>query len=165
MTVNAGLANPNQELLQQVHDQLYIVSGMYPDMFVFNPTWKRGYLSGFLGQRRFTSNTFDTGAAELTWTAVKMGQDETKKKPVKMQMIEDKNQNPADTFIYANDCMRIATDYSSEPHLADEDGAEFRFRIGFDSQQAFIRFWANSVVKQRNGLGKINNWAVGSGTV
>lgn len=165
VSVNAGLANPNQELLQQVHDQLYIVSGLYPDMFVFNPAWKRGYLSGFLGQRRFTSNTFDTGAAELTWTAVKMGQDETKKKPTKMQMIEDKNQDPSKTFIYANDCIRIATDYSNEPHLADEDGAEFRFRIGFDSMQAFIRLWENTVVKQRNGLGIITNWATPSGTV
>lgn len=165
VSVNAGLANPNQELLQQVHDQLYIVSGLYPDMFVFNPAWKRGYLSGFLSQRRFTSNSFDTGASKLTWTAVKMGQDETKKKPVEMQMIEDKNQNPADTFIYANDVMRLATDYSNEPHLADEDGAEFRFRIGFDSMQAFIRLWENVIVKQRNGLGIISNWNTTSGTV
>lgn len=165
VNVNAGLANPNQELLQQVHDQLNIVSGMYPDKFVFNPAWKRGYLSGFLGQRRFTSNTFDTGASELTWSAVKMGQDESKKKPVKMEMIEDKNQNPALTFIYANDAWMFASDYASEPHLADEDGAEFRFRIGFDSMQAFIRYWGNTCVKQRNALGIITNWAVPAGSV
>lgn len=165
VNINAGLANPNQELLQQVHDQLYIVSGMYPDKFVFNPAWKRGYLSGFLGQRRFTSNTFDTGASELSWSAVKMGKDETKKKPVMMEMIEDKNQSPSDTFIYSNEVWGFAADYSNEPHLADEDGAEFRFRIGFDSMQAFIRFWGNTFTKRRNGLGIIRNWATPSGTV
>lgn len=165
VSINAGLANPNQELLQQQHDQLDIVSGMYPNTFVFNPAWKRGYLSGFLGQRRFTSNSFDTGAAELTWTAVKMGQDESKKKPTAMKMIEDKNCDPSVTFMYNDGCFKFAPDYSNEPHLADEDGAEMRFRIGFDSMQAFVRYWGNTAVKQRNGLGITTNWAVAAGAV
>jgi hypothetical protein len=165
VNINAGLANPNQEILQQVHDQSYIVSGLYPNIGVINPSWKRGYLSGFLGQRRFTTNSFDTGATRLSWSAVKMGQDESKMKPVEMEWIEDKNQNPANVFMYNQSAWMFASDYSDTPHLADEDGAEFRFRIGFDSMQGFIRFWGNTVVKQRNALSIITNFNVASGTV
>ena len=163
--INAGLANPNQEILQQFSDQFYQHSGVYPNKMVFNPTWKRGYLAGFLGQRRFTSNVYDTGAASLSWSAVKMGSDETKKKPGDMQMLEDKNCDPKVVLMWNNDALCFASDYSSEPHMADEDGAEFRYRIGFDSMQGFFRFWGNTVVKQRNALGKITNFAVASGVI
>lgn len=165
VSVNAGLANPNQEILQQVNDQLYIVSGIHPNRGVINPAWKRGYLSGFLGQRRFTSNSYDTGATNLTWSAVKMGKDESGKKPGEMAWLEDKNADPAVVFIYNDDAWCFASDYSSEPHLADEDGAEFRFRIGFDSMQGFMRFWGNTVVKQRNALGIITNFTTATGVV
>lgn len=163
--VNANLANPNQELLQQFVDQLYQTGSVYPNKSWFNPTWKRGYLTGFLGQRRFTSNSFDTGASSLTWSAVKMGKDESGKKPVEMNMLEDKNADPSIFGAWNDDALMYATDYSDEPHLADEDGAEFRYRIGFDSMQGFIRFWGNTVVKQRNAIGQIYNWNVASGSI
>lgn len=165
VVLNAGLANPNQEILQQFEDQFYQISGVYPNMGYFNPTWKRGYLSGFLGQRRFTSNTYDTGAASLTWSGVKMGQDESKKKPGEIKWLEDKNADPTEVGLWNNDALCFAADYSDEPHLADEDGAEFRYRIGFDSMQGFLRFWGNTVVKQRNALGKIYNFSQASGTI
>lgn len=165
VNVNAGLANPNQEILQQFSDQIYTISGRYPNMMVINPAWKRGYLSSFLGQRRFTSNKFDTGATELSWSAVKMGDDESKKKPQEMKLLEDKNADPSEVLMWHSECWAFASDYSDEPHLADEDGAEFRYRLGFDSMQGFIRFWGNTVSKQRNGLGKVYNFAVGSGVV
>lgn len=163
--VNAGLANPNQELLQQFSDQFYQISGVYPTKMVFNPTWKRGYLSGFLGQRRFTSNSFDTGATSLTWSAVRMGSDESKKKPQAMDMLEDKNCDPSENLMWNDSALCFASDYSQEPHLADEDGAEFRYRIGFDSMQGFVRYWGNTVVIQRNAIGKIYNWSVASGVI
>lgn len=163
--VNASLANPNQELLQQFTDQLYQVSGVYPNKSFMNPTWKRGFLTGFLGQRRFTSNRYDTGAADLTWSAVKMGKDESGKKPQQMDMLEDKNADPTLFGAWNDDALMYASDYSDEPHLADEDGAEFRYRIGYDSMQGFIRFWGNTVVKQRNAIGKIYNWNVAAGAI
>lgn len=165
VNVNAGGANPSQELLQQFSDQFFQISGVYPTKFVFNPTWKRGYLSGFLGQRRFTSSSYDTGATSLTWSAVKMGTDDTKKKPNEGKMIEDKNCDPSLNLQWNDDALCFAADYSSEPVLADEDGAEFRYRIGFDSMQGFFRFWGNTVVKQRNALGLIYNYAVGAGVI
>lgn len=163
--VNANSANPNQELLQQFTDQLYQVSGVYPNKSFFNPTWKRGYLAGFLGQRRFTSNSYDTGASNLTWSAVRMGKDESGKKPTEMAMLEDKNADPSLFGAWNDDALMYCTDYSDEPHLADEDGAEFRYRIGFDSMQGFIRFWGNTVVKQRNAIGQIYGWNVASGSI
>ncbi len=163
--VNAALANPNQEILQQFTDQFYQISGVYADKMVFNPAWKRGYLTGFLGQRRFTSNSYDTGAASLTWSAVRMGEDESKKKPGQMKMLEDKNCDPSQVLIWNDDALMFASDYSDEPHLADEDGAEFRYRIGYDSMQGFIRFWGNTVVKQRNALGLLSNFSTPSGVI
>ncbi len=163
--VNATLANPNQEILQQFSDQLYTVSGVYANNMVFNPAWKRGYLAGFLGQRRFTSNSYDTGASSLSWSAVRMGEDESKKKPAQMKMLEDKNCDPSEVLQWNSDAMCFAADYSDEPHLADEDGSEFRYRIGYDSQQGFIRYWGNTVVKQRNAIGKLYNFAVPSGVI
>lgn len=163
--INASNANPNQELLQQLWDSLYVISGVYPDRMVFNPAWKRSYLSGFLNQRRFTSNTFDTGASSLTFSPVKMGTDDKKAKPTQFQMLEDKNCGPDVTYIWNYTAFCIASDYSDAPHLADEDGAEFRMRLGYDSMQGFYRFWANSVTKQRNAIGKIYGWATPTGVI
>lgn len=163
--VNASGANPNQELLQQFQDQISTISGVYPDKMVFNPAWKRGYLLGFLGQRRFTSNQYDTGAAGLTWSGVKMGEDDSGKKPKQMRMLEDHNCDPTEVLMWNDSALCVAADYSDEPHLADEDGAEFRFRIGYDSQQGFVRFWYNTVVTTRCAVGKIYNWQTVAGVI
>jgi hypothetical protein len=57
------------------------------------------------------------------------------------------------------------SDYADAPHLADEDGSEFRFRQGYDAIMAFYRFWANTVVDQRNTIGKIYGFATPSGVI
>ncbi len=163
--INAGLANPNQEILQQEWDALGIVAGVPPNRMAFNPAWKRGYLNGFLNQRRFTSNNFDTGASNLSWSPVKMGKDDSGKKVAMIEMLEDKNMDPTAVYIWNNDAVCIATDYGDAPHLADEDGSEFRFRRNYDSMNGFFRFWANTVVKQRNALGQIYNFTPASGVI
>ena len=163
--INAGGANPNQALLQQHWDNINIISGMYPDRFVFNPSWKRGYLSGFLNQRMFTSNNYDTGASSLTFSPVQMGKDAKGSRPVKFEMLEDKNCDPSSTYIWNYSAFSIGSDYSDVPHLADEDGSEFRMRLGYDSMQGFYRFWANTVTKQRNAVGKVSDWATSAGVI
>lgn len=163
---NAGLANPNQEILQQLWDSILIIGGAAPDCGALNPAFKRGYLQGFLNQRRFTSNTFDTGASELNWTPVRMGRDEGKvKKPAQLDLIEDKNMDPADFFMWNYDAGCIAFDYGDQPHLADEDGSEFRFRHNYDSMHGFMRLWGNFVIKQRNLFGRIQNFSVATGAI
>ncbi len=163
--INAGLANPNQEILQQEWDAMGIIAGVPPNRMAFNPAWKRGYLNGFLNQRRFTSNNFDTGAANLSWSPVKMGKDDSGKKVPMIEMLEDKNMDPTAVYIWNHDAVCIATDYGDSPHLADEDGSEFRFRRNYDSMNGFFRFWANTVVKQRNALGKVYNFTPASGVI
>lgn len=162
---NALGGNPSAELLQIEWDNMYQISTMYPNRMIFNPSWKRGYLSQFLNQRRFNSNTFDTGASSLTWSPLKMGEDEKNKKPPEFRMLEDKNCDPGTVWVFNNEALKFASDYSDSPHLADEDGNEFRFRLGYDALQAFYRFWANIVVWQRNGFGKIYNHAIATGTI
>jgi hypothetical protein len=159
VVTNAGGANPSQELLQQHWDHMYQISGMYPDRFVFAPSWKRGYLQPFLNQRMFTSNSFDTGATKLTFDPLKMGSDEKNTKPAQFQMLEDKNCPPTTNYIWAYEAFCLASDYADAPHLADEDGSELRLRDGYDVLHGFYRYWANTVVNQRNGLGRIFNYA------
>lgn len=162
---NAAGANPSQELLQQHWDNMFIISGFYPNRMIFNPAWKRAYLSSFLNQRRFNSNTFDTGASSVTFSPVKMGEDEKGKKPGEFRMLEDPKCDPTTNIIWNYDCVRFVSDYADTPHLADEDGSEFRFRQGYDAISAFYRFWANTVVDQRNAVGKIYGYASPSGVL
>ena len=162
---NAAGANPTQEGLQLHWDWMYSISGMYPNRLAFGQSWKRSYLSQFLNQRRFTSNSFDTGATNLTFSPLKMGTDEKGKKPVAFEMLEDKNFPFTGYFLFNSEAVCTAHDYSSEPHLADEDDREFRFRLGYDSQQGFIRFWWNTVVGQRNAIGMGYNFAEPTGTL
>jgi hypothetical protein len=165
VVTNAAGANPSQELLQQHWDYQYQISGMYPDRFIFNPAWKRGYLQPFLNQRRFNSNSFDTGATSLTFDPLKMGKDEKNKKPQPFEMLEDKNCPPTVNYIFAYESFCLASDYADAPHLADEDGSELRLRDGYDVLHGFYRYWANTVVKTRNGLGRIYNYATPSGVL
>jgi hypothetical protein len=162
---DAAGANPSQEILQIQWDNLYQVSGVYPNKMVFAPSWKRGYLAQFLNQRRFTSNSFDTGASSLSFSPLKMGSDEKNKKPGEFQMLEDKNCTPTSVYIWNSEAVVCAHDYSDTPHLADEDGNEFRFRVGYDALAGFYRFWMNTVVYQRNAIGKISGFASQSGTI
>ena len=162
---NYAGANPSQEGLQLHWDTMFNIAGQYPNKMAFNTAFKRAYLSQFLNQRRFNSNSFDTGATNLTFSPTKMGQDEKGKKPASFEMLEDKNCSPTTYYLWQSDALCCAYDYSDEPHLADEDEREFRFRLGYDSMQAFIRFWWNSVVKQRNAIGKGYNLATVTGTL
>jgi hypothetical protein len=163
--LNASGANPSQELLQQFWDWMYIIAGQYPNRMVFNPAWKRSYLSGFLNQRRFNSNSFDTGASSITFSPVKMGEDEKGKKPGECKMLEDPKCDATKNYIWCYENLRFVSDYADSPHLADEDGSEFRFRQGYDAISAFYRFWANTVVDQRNAIGKIYGYAQPSGVL
>ncbi len=162
---NAGLANPNQEILQQHWDAIKTIAQAAPNRGAFNPAWKRGYLNGFLNQRRFTSNSFDTGASSLSFSPVMMGKNADGKKVPQMEMLEDMNMDPTKFFSWVHDAFCVASDYGDAPALADEDGSDFRFRRNYDSLNGFVRYWANTVVKRRNGIGQISNFTPASGVI
>lgn len=163
--INAGLQNPNELILQQHCDAINIIAGPYPDKCVISPAWRRAYMNGFLTQRMFTSNSFDTGMANLSFSAVKMGKDASGKKPAKLDFLEDKNQNPAEYFIWVNDALCKAADYSEQPHLADEDGADFRYRQNYDSMHGFMRYWGQLPVNMRRAIGRGYNFSTASGVI
>jgi hypothetical protein len=163
--INASGGNPSQEILQLMFDQMYLISGMFPNKMVFNTGFKRAYLAQFLNQRRFTGNEFDTGATRLSFSPLKMGEDEKNRKPTEFRMLEDKNCDPDTTFFWHDSAFATASDYADTPHMADEDGSELRIPPGFDALAGFYRFWMNTVTFQRNAIGKIYNWAIPSGTL
>lgn len=157
--INANGANPSQVLLQEHIDAMYNIGGRYPNKAAFNTSFKRGYLNQFLSQRRFTSNSYDTGASSLTFSPVKMGKDQKGVNPEQIDMLEDKNCTPDTFYAWHDDACMYATDYANAPHLADEDGNEFRIKAGYDSMSAFYRFWFNTVITQRNLVGKTFGYA------
>lgn len=165
VVLNASLGNPSQELLQLMFDLMYQISSLYPNRFVFAPAWKRAYLAPFFNQRRFTSNKFDTGASELSFTPVKMGEDEKRAKPGEFSMLEDKNCPVTENYFWHDSMLCFASDYADTPHLADEDGSELRLRDGYDVLTGFYRFWANTVVYKRNATGRIFNYAQPNGAL
>lgn len=163
--INAGGANPNEMILQQHCDLMNIIAGAYPNKGSINPAWKRAYMAGLLTQRQYTSNAYNTGASSITFTPVQMGKDSSGKRPTQIDWIEDKNMNPTEYEIWIDDCLCLASDYSEEPHLADEDGSEFRFRSHYDSMSGFMRHWVQMVTKQRSGLGRGYGFSGISGVV
>ncbi len=163
--INAGLQNPNELILQQHCDAINTIAGVWPDKLVISLAWRRAYMSGFLTQRMFTSSSYQTGMTDLSFSAVKMGKDASGKKPMKLDILEDKNQNPAEYFIYANDAVCKASDYSQEPHLADEDGADFRYRHNYDSMHGFMRWWGQLPVNMRRAVGRGYNFSTASGVI
>lgn len=166
-SVNQDLSQGSitQQALQLQYDYMHDIGRVYPDRSAFNTAQKRAYLAQFLNQRRFASNSYDTGASELTFDAVKMGVDGRNVKPGEMIMIEDKDCDPDVWYFWCNEHLVLAEDYTGAPALADEDGSDFRFRLGFDSMQGFMRYWANIVTDKRNCLGKIYNLAIPSGVL
>jgi hypothetical protein len=165
--LNASGANPSQSFLQQHIDAFGIVSGLLAQKMVINPAWKRAYLEQFLNQRRFNTNSFDTGASTVSFTPVKMGTNEKgMKKPQRLDILEDRT-CPADSYFLWNDqafCKAPVSNYG-EPHLADEDGREMRMRLGYDSMQGFLRAWTNTVVSQRNALCRGYGFATPTGAL
>jgi len=166
-SVNQNLSNGSitQQALQIQFDSMHDIAGYYPDRCAFNTAQKRSYLSQFLNQRRFTSNSFDTGASSLTFDPLKMGVDEKNQRPGDMIMIEDKDCDPDVWYFWCNEHLILGEDYYGQPAMADEDGSDFRFRQGFDSLQGFYRYWTNTVVDKRNCIGKIYNLAIPSGVL
>lgn len=163
--INANLQNPNELILQQHVDNINSIAGVYVNKLVISPDWRRAYMAGFLTQRMFTSNNYDTGMANLSFSAVRMGKDASGKKPAKFDILEDKNQDPSQYFIYADEAVCRASDYAKEIHLADEDGADFRYRMNYDSMHGFLRYWGQMVVNMRRAVGRGYGFATPAGVV
>jgi hypothetical protein len=69
-------------------------------------------------------------------------------------------------YFFHNEAIKRGEDYTQGgPQLAEEDGRTFRFKQGNDALSAFLRYWANYCVFQRNAIAKIKGLAVPSGVI
>ncbi len=163
--INVQGQNPSQEVFQQQFDWSDAIANKYPNKCALNPAFKRGYLNQFFGQRQFTSNSYDTGATSLTFSPVRMGMDEKKQKPRMAEILEDKNSDPDTVYMWSDEALCIATQYSDVPHIGDEDGSDFRLKIGYDAMFGFYRYWWNTIVNQRAAISKSYGYTVASGVL
>jgi len=162
---NAGGGNITETLMQQQYDLMYDITGDYPNKIVIRSNQKRLYLANFLNQRRFATASFDTGAASLSFNPLKMGEDEKNEKPSEARMLEDRDADLDEILFWNDEMLCLASDLYDGPTIADEDGSEFRKRIGFDADQGFYRAWMNTVCYKRAAVGKISNLAVGTANI
>lgn len=162
---NAGGGNITETLFQQQFDLMYDITGDYPDRIVIRSNQKRLYLANFLNQRRFTSANFQTGATGLTFEPLKMGEDEKQEKPGNYRLLEDRDADLDEILFWKDEMLCLASDLYDGPTIADEDGSEFRKRLGFDADQGFYRAWMNTVCYKRAAIGKISNLATGTANI
>jgi hypothetical protein len=162
---NAGGGNITETLMQQQFDLMYDITGDYPDKMVIRSNQKRLYLANFLNQRRFATASFDTGATNLGFEPLKMGEDEKQEKPTKGRILEDRDADLDEILFWTDEMLCLAFDLYDGPTIADEDGSEFRKRIGYDADQGFYRAWLNTVCYKRASVGKIYGLATGTANI
>jgi hypothetical protein len=161
--VNANLQNPNELILQQHFDNIFAITAMYPNKWIFSQDWKRAYLAGFFGKRQFTTNSYDGGASSLSFSAVQMGTNEAGKKPVMLDKCEDYMMDPSEYFLFSDQAVCKASDFKKGIHIADEDNTEFRFIQPFDAQGGFTRNWYQLIYKHRRAVGRGYGFATVAG--
>jgi hypothetical protein len=157
------------DLLQRLFDNVKTISGKRLNRWVLNPAQKRQYFNILVSQLRFASGNLEGGASKLSFNPVRMGNDmdgDTDYGMGELQILEDAACDLDKMYFWNNTAFKRAEDYTTGgPQIAEEDGRTFRFRDGHDSLTAFLRYWANTVVYQRNAMAMIKNLATPTGVI
>lgn len=161
--INFNGQSPNELGLQQHVDNMYSITGLYPDKCVISPDWRRAYMAGFLTQRMFTSNNFQTGAASLSFSATTMGKQS--EKPHQIEFLESYKQDPTQYYLWVDDALCKASDNGKDIHIADDDGTDFRYRRNYDTMSGFMRYWGQFIYNLRRGVGRGYGFAQPSGSI
>lgn len=159
----------NIDVLQRLFDNMKTISGKNINRWVLNPAQKRQYFHLLVAMNKFAPGNLMGGAQNIGFSPVRMGTDmdgDTDYAKGAQKILEDAA-CPLDVmYFWNNECLKRGEDYTQGgPQLAEEDGRTFRFKEGSDTLNAFMRYWANLVVYQRNGIGKIDNLALPSGVI
>lgn len=157
----------NIDVLQRTFDNMLTISGKPINRWALNPAQKRQYFHLLIAMNKLAPGALQGGASSLGFSPVRMGTDmDGQRGYAAVDVLEDAA-CPIDTmYFWNNECFKRGEDYTTGgPQLAEEDGRTFRFKQGFDSVSAFLRYWANTVVFQRNGIGKIKGLATPTGVV
>ncbi len=168
-TENAGNLPASIELLQRVFDNTKTISGKKMNRWILHSGQKRQYFNMLISQMRLASGNVEGGARSLTFSPTRFGTDMDGDQDYgigDMRILED-DACPANIMYMFNDgALKRAEDYTTGgPQMAEEDGKTFRFRPGTDSLTAFIRYWSNIVVYQRNAIATITNLSTPTGII
>lgn len=159
----------NIDVLQRLFDNMKTISGKFINRWILNPAQKRQYFHLLISMSRLANGNIEGGAKSLSFSPVRMGTDmdgDTGYNAGDLKILEDAA-CPLDVmYFFNNECVKRGEDYTTGgPQIAEEDGRTFRFKQGNDALSAFLRYWANICVYQRNGIGAITGLAVPGGTI
>jgi hypothetical protein len=157
------------DVLQRLFDNMKTISGKKVNRWVLNPAQKRQYFNILVAQLRFAGGMLEGGAKGLTFNPVRMGKDmdgETDYGMGGLEILEDSACDLDVMYFWNNADLKRAEDYTTGgPQIAEEDGRTFRFRDGYDTLTAFLRYWSNLIVYKRNAIGKIYGLTTPTGVV
>ena len=159
----------NIDVLQRLFDNMKTISGKNINRWILNPSQKRQYFHLLVAMNKFAPGDLMGGASKIGYSPVRMGTDmdgDSGYDAAAQKILEDAA-CPLDVmYFYNNEALKRGEDYTQGgPQLAEEDGRTFRFKQGPDALSAFLRYWANYCVFQRNAIGKIKNLAVPAGVI
>jgi len=159
----------NLDVLQRLFDNMKTISGKKINRWILNPAQKRQYFHLLVAMNQFAPGNLMGGAQNIGFSPVRMGTDmdgETDYGNAQQKILEDAA-CPLDVmYFFNNECVKRGEDYTTGgPQLAEEDGRSFRFKEGHDTLNAFMRYWMNICVFQRNGIGKIYGLSTPSGVI
>lgn len=159
----------NIDVLQRLFDNMKTISGKNINRWVLNPAQKRQYFHLLIAMNKFAPGNLMGGASNIGFSPVRMGEDmdgEAGYNTSAQKILEDAA-CPLDVmYFFNNEALKRGEDYTTGgPQLAEEDGRTFRFKQGHDSLSAFLRYWSNICVFQRNAIGKIKGLATPAGVI
>lgn len=166
---NEAVANTivSVDVVQRLMDNTSTISGKKMNRWVLNPAQKRQWFKILIAQLSYANGSLEAGASKVGYTPYKFGNTQSDDYDYgQLQILEDAA-CPLDTFYFwNNEAIKIAEDFTTGgPQIADNDGLTFRMQPGYDSLSAFMRYWAQIVVYQRNAVASISGLAIPQGVI
>ena len=168
-TYNEAMASTiiSVDVVQRLMQNTSSISGVKMNRWVLNPVQTRQWFRILISQLQYANGALEGGANKVGFTPYKFGNTQSDDYEFgQLQILEDAA-CPLDVmYLWNNEAIKIAEDFTTGgPQIADNDGLTFRMQPGYDSLSAFLRYWANIVVVQRNAIASITGLAVPAGTI
>lgn len=155
------------DVVQRLMDNTSTISGKKMNRWALNPAQKRKWYDILVAQLRYANGNLDGGATKIGFTPYRFGNTQSEDYDFgDLQILEDAACPLSSMYFWNSSAIKIAEDFTTGgPQLADNDGLTFRMKEGHDSLSAFLRYWAQIVVFQRNAIASIQNLSIPGGTI
>lgn len=168
-TYNEAMAGTiiSVDVVQRLMQNTSTISGKKMNRWVLNPAQTRQWFKILISQLQYANGSLEGGAKNVSFTPYRFGNTQSENYDFgALQILEDAA-CPLDTMYFWNsEALKIAEDFTTGgPQIADNDGLTFRMQTGYDSLSAFMRYWAQIVVFQRNAIASISGLATPVGVV